>query len=146
MMGIPSREEKMAVNALRREAEREARRAEREVERAARRERRREIQRLAVQRWRATHPDEKREYDRRYRVENKERVLAASAMRKARAKARGYRWKPTTEYIERERAKNTAFRYLAKELGLVEWWGPRETYEARREAAYAYAKENGLIP
>jgi hypothetical protein len=156
LRGIPTKQERSRAAEERRlakEAERAARKAERAARKAETPEARRERWRLQTKAYRARHPDKKREQDQRYVAKHKEKVREWRIARKARAKERGYRWKPTAEYKERHRVyeikrnlvMTAAVRYL-RSLGLTEWWGPQETTALRREAAYRYAKQHGLIP
>jgi hypothetical protein len=152
MRGVPTRAERSAAIA-KAKAER---RAEREAERAAlaeqRREARRAYGRAYAKRYRAIDPDRKREQDRRYRAANKAKVLALGKILKQRARARGYRWKPTPEYLarqqDRSRAENVkmtaAHRYLIS-VGLAESRGPSETSYDRRVAALRYARQLGIV-
>jgi hypothetical protein len=132
----------------------EERRLARQVERAAlaeqARERRRQAQCEVARRFRALHPDKKREQDQRYRASNREKVRTQRETWKQRAKAEGRlkSWKPPPESIERRRerenAVTAAVAYL-RSVGLFEWWGSKETTAARREAAYVYVREQGLL-
>lgn len=140
-----------------REAERQAEREAREVARAlwalGARERRLEVYRQNSKRYRALNPDKKREQDRAYRAANREKVNAASKRRKAVAVARGYRYKPTPEYLERQRERSieanlevtAACQYL-RSIGLMEWWGPQETTKERRAAALVFVRQLGIAP
>lgn len=120
---------------------------------AASRQRKLERYRKHARLYRMLHPERKREQDRRYRANNKEKARAAEKIRKERAKARGYRWMPSAKARERHReysrAQNVlvtaAHQYLIS-VGVAEWWGPRDTTQTRRKAAFHYAKENGLLP
>jgi hypothetical protein len=155
MMGIPTRDERraatVAAEAERRLA-REAARLEREAARAAaaeeRRQRRLEYNREYSRRYRAADPQRKREQDQRYVAAHKDAVRAGKAMRSARAKARGYKWNPTAQYLAKRKATEDAITaavaYL-RSVGLFEWWGSKETTEARRNAAYAYVRDQGLL-
>lgn len=148
LKGVPCKREEMEARARAKEELRLAREAQRAALAEQRREARLETWRRNARTYRALHPELKREQDRRYRKANRDKVQAGQKIRKQRAAQRGYRWQPKAEYRERQRRRNlaitAAFQYLCS-IGLAQWWGPRETTNERREAAYAYVKAQGLV-
>jgi hypothetical protein len=113
-----------------------------------------ERDRLAKRKFRALHPDRKREQDRRYREKNRAKVRAYKKLyRKHYKPPPGYRYIPSPraretirQYAKGQNLKVTAAAQYLRSIGVLEWWGPQETTRERRMAAYAYVRKIGLMP